>query len=322
MTGPGNAPHGLVPGGRIVIVQALGFQKFLDLLRGNAGIVPGHFVEQMVYHVRGTDGVVKEIEDAVVSINGRERALDPGPLAFTVVRDGRVRMLQPRVEYKPSIDKGVRSPVPQQNGKVSDLCTDIQESSEHGEFRRAGKGNLGTDLGGEHGRAGSKVIRNRVPFFQPPTFVRKLSGTGQTGQVERPADEQVRPDLKDGKGAVSHGLVPRGVEGVSLVVRPEAVILGGRRDVRLAVHQMVGTTVVFRVGVLPGKVGDEQSLVDDKADNVIERLGVGVSAVSTFVRNYPRPGENGSHPKGVDAPAESPGQNERGVLGKVGGEDL
>ena len=89
----GDPPHGFHPVRGIVIVQTLRFQKCAHGLGGLAGIVPGHFVKQMMDHVGATNRVMKEIKNAVGSINRGECSLDPGPFAFTVVRDGRIRVL-------------------------------------------------------------------------------------------------------------------------------------------------------------------------------------------------------------------------------------
>ena len=93
MTRVCDPPHGLHPVGGIIIVQTLWFQKFAHGFCGLAGIVPGHFVKQMMDHVGTTNRVMKEIKNTVGSINRGKCSLDPGPFAFTVVWDGRIRVL-------------------------------------------------------------------------------------------------------------------------------------------------------------------------------------------------------------------------------------
>ena len=116
MASVGNSPHGLVEWSWIVIVQSLGFQKGLDGGGGLPGVVVGHFVEQVVCDVGGTNFVVEKVKDSVGTVNGTQGTLDPGPFAFPVLGNGRISVLQPSVENQPSIDDKVWVPVPKKDG--------------------------------------------------------------------------------------------------------------------------------------------------------------------------------------------------------------
>lgn len=66
----GNLPGSSRDGGRIVVVQSLGFQKGLEGLGGLTGMVVGHFVEQVVADMGGSNLVVEKVKDSVGTVNG------------------------------------------------------------------------------------------------------------------------------------------------------------------------------------------------------------------------------------------------------------
>jgi len=318
VAGSGNAPHGHDPVGGIVIVQTLRFQVLPNGLGRLAGIVPGHFVKEVVRHVRAANGVVENVKDAVGSVNGGERALDPGPFAFAVVRNGGIRVLQPSVEDEPGVGDSVGAPVPQEDGQVTEMVVcRVDESDNGGNLGHGAQPDLGRHLGIEHAGVGAKVIGEiTIEWF---SVVANLSGTGQTQQIHGPSNGQMRPDLKGSKGTFTHGFVPGSVEGMTFAFN-ESIVLGSAGNVRFAIHQVVGATVVFGVRVLPGKVGYQQRLVHQKAHTVIEGLTVGKGAVATLVTNHPWTREDGAHPKGIESPTCDPRHDGQGIgeIGKVG----
>ena len=161
MAGTRDPPHTLVPGCGIVIVQAHGFEVGPDRFGGNAGIVPGHFVKQVVDDVRTANRMMEPIKNAVIAINRRQGAPDPGPFRFTIVGNTGIGMLQPRVEDQPGIDEKVGVPVPQQDGQKAKFGGAHVHDPGQGGHRGGGRqGNLERNLVGEHGRRRSEVIGN------------------------------------------------------------------------------------------------------------------------------------------------------------------
>ena len=82
----------------------------------------------------------------------------------------------------------------------------------------------------------------------------------------------MRKDLEKSKGSITHGLVHYCVKAFTLVVFAESILLTSRRNMRFSVSQVVGSTMVLGMSVLPRKVWNQQCLMNDEADNVIECL--------------------------------------------------
>lgn len=133
----------------------------------------------------------------------------------------------------------------------------------------------------------------------------------------------MRPYLKGRKRPIPHGFMPGGIKGIPFQIRPQTILHTRTGHVRLTIEQVIGSTVVFGMRVLPGKVGDEEELVQHKADDIIPGLARGKRAVTTFVGQDPGTGHDGAHPKGVGGPAGEPSKDSERfvVIGKFGGED-
>ena len=271
MTRFGNPPHGPIPGSRIVIVQTFRFQIGTNVFGSNPSIVPGHFMEQMMDDVCTANGVMEKVENAVRTINGGQGTFHPRPFPVPVMRDTRIRVLQPCVQHQPSIRHRVRTPIPQQHVQMSNAESQINQSSQGDDFCDCRKQDLRCHLGWEHGRMRSEMIHD-LSVLERLTVVCDLARGSQSQQIQGPSNAQMRPNLKDRKGPVAHGFVPRRVETQSFQIRTQSIVLAGGGDVRFAVRQMIGPTMMFGMGVLPSKVGDQQSLVQDKSHQVIEGL--------------------------------------------------
>ena len=307
VAGLGDAPHGLVPRSRVVVVQSLGTQVVLESGGGNVGLVEGHLVEEMVGDVGGADLVMEEVEDSVGSVDGGEGSLDPGPFVGPVLQDGGVGVLQPGVEYEPGVGPHVGAEVPETDGEEAVVEAELEEEGEGGQNGGRGEGDLSADLGGEH--LGSRaVVVHELPVLEELAVVSEAAGRGHAHQVERPSDGEVGEDLEGGEGPVAHGIVQDGVEGLTLVVGTQTVLGAGGGNVRLAVDEVVGAAVVLGVGVLPGVVGDEEGLVHEEAPKVVEGLRGRKGAVAGLVGQDPVAGEDGAHPEGVEVPPGEPGQ--------------
>ena len=165
VAGLGDAPHGLVPGRWVVVVQSLGAQVVPEGGGGDVGLVEGHLVEEMVGDVGGTDLVMEEVEDAVGAVDGGEGALDPGPFVGTVLRDGGVGVLQPGVEDEPGVGPHVGAEVPKSDGEETVVHAQLDEEGEGGQNGGRGERDLAADLGGEH--LGSRaVVVHELPVLE------------------------------------------------------------------------------------------------------------------------------------------------------------
>ena len=256
-----------------------------------------------------TDAVVEKVEDPVRPIDCGKSTPDPGPFAVTVVGDGGIVVLQPRVQDQPGVGEEVRVEVPEDDGHGSELRWK-HEVGQDGKLQDGGGGgqcDFERNLGVEHGRVGAEVIGDAS--VEGLSLVVDLSGGCESHEVQGPSDGQVAPDLEPGKGTVSHRFVEDGVEGFALVVRSESVFGGGGRDVGFAIREVVCSSVVLGVGVLPGKVGNQEELVDDESNNVVPGLAGAEGTVSALVCNDPRTSHDGSHPECVKGPAGGPPSN-------------
>lgn len=55
--------------------------------------------------------MVKEVIDAVISVNGRFRSFEPSPLPFPILRNLRVGVMKPSIQNEPKIHDNVRPEV-------------------------------------------------------------------------------------------------------------------------------------------------------------------------------------------------------------------
>ena len=302
----GNAPHGLPERGRVVVVKSLGSQKFLKGLGGLESMVVGHFVEEVVSDVSRSDAVVEPVEDSVRSVNCGKSSTNPGPFTFSVLRNGRVGVLQPSVQDQPSIDDKVGIPVPKSDGKNAVLGRKHQvgQISKLGDGSECGKIDLPADFSREHGRISTEVIGDAS--VQRLSLVVELSGRCKSHQIQRPSHNQMGVDLDTGKGTISDRLMQDGIERLALIIGTKSVFFTGGRNVGFSIRQVVRATVVLGMGVLPGIVRHKEELVDDESDDIVPVLVGAESSVSAFVSNNPRTSHDSSHPEGVHRPSESP----------------
>jgi hypothetical protein len=100
--------------------------------------------------------------------------------------------------------------------------------------------------------------------------------------------------------------MPRGIEAKSLVIGTQSVVFTRGGDMALSIGQMVGSTVVLGMSVLPGKIRNELRLVDDKTDYIIQKLTVRKGPMAAFVSEDPVSGEYRPHPKSIHIPTDKP----------------
>mmetsp|Transcript_97779 Transcript_97779/g.273702 ORF Transcript_97779/g.273702 Transcript_97779/m.273702 type:complete len:324 (+) Transcript_97779:274-1245(+) len=273
-------------------------------MRRLQGIVVRHFVEQVVCHMRRSNAVVEEIEDSIGTVDRTQGTPYPGPFALAVVGNTWVRMLQPSVKHQPGVDNKVRVQVPEENWKEAKLHACVDQPKERKDGRRGRQENLERNLFREHGRGRAEMIHD--PSIEGLALLVNLSSRGKPQKVEWPADGQVRPHLEASKSTVTHGFVHHGVKRQTLVARSKAIVGTGGRHMRFAIGQVVGTTVVLGVSVLPRKVRHQKRLMDDEANNIVPGLRRGKCSVSALVGDNPRSGPDGSLPERIKTPSQRP----------------
>mmetsp|Transcript_17827 Transcript_17827/g.44482 ORF Transcript_17827/g.44482 Transcript_17827/m.44482 type:complete len:408 (+) Transcript_17827:306-1529(+) len=313
MTRLADAPHGLPEGSGVVVVQSLGTQEFFEGLGGLQGMVVRHFVEEMVGDVGRSNAVVEPVKDTVGSVDCGQGTSNPRPFTLSILGNRRIGVLQPSVQNQPGVGYHVGVPVPESDGKNSVLGWK-HEVAQIGNLGNGGESrdkDFGANLSGKHGRVGAEVIGNAS--IQRLSLVVQLSCRGQSHQIQRPANVQVGPNLESRECTVSHGFMEDGIKRLALVVGTEAVFGGRRRNMRLSVCQMVRATVVLGVGVLPGKVRNQQKLVGKESKKVVPSLAGRESSVSALVGDNPGSSHDGSHPKGIGRPSSGPGQAGNGI---------
>lgn len=99
--------------------------------------------------VRAANLVVKEIEDAIVSVNGGEGTSHPGPLIFTIGRDRWIRVMKKGVHKSPKVKQTNGKPIKQCNGQSTVFKTELDQepnSEKNSGHREIG---LRPKLGGE-----------------------------------------------------------------------------------------------------------------------------------------------------------------------------
>ena len=244
-----------------------------------------------------SDAVMEEVKNSIGSVNGAERTSDPSPLSLSIVGNGGIRMLQPCVKHQPGIDKEVRVQVPEKDGHESVFHGKVSKNAKRGDRGGSRHEDLGRPLLGEHGRRRSEVISDAP--VERLTLVVELSSRSGTQQVERPANSQMRPDLEPGKSTISHGFVHDCIETLTLSILSKPVVFSSGRDVRLSVEQVIGSSVMLGVSVLPSKVRNQQELMHDESNNIVPSLRRRESSMSTLMGDNPGTSHDGSHPKGI-----------------------
>ena len=262
---------------------------------------------------------MEKVKNSVGSVDGTQGSSDPSPFTITVVWNGWVVVLQPSVKNQPGIHEKVRIEVPEKNRHETVLHRGVRQSTQRCNNTGSRQENLERNLLWEHRGRRAKVIGDTS--IQGFSFLVHFSSGCQTHEVQWPANCQMRPDLEGSKDTITPSFMPRRIEAIALIVWSKTIVNSGGGDVRFAIGQMVCTTVVLRMSVLPGKVGNKQSLVHNESNDVIPSLRRRESTVSTFVGNHPRAGQDGSHPEGVETPSKSPGSDRQRIhqVGKVGG---
>ena len=188
----GDLPHGDGPGSGVVVVQRS--EEVFDGEGRLVGSVERHLVEEVVGDVSAPDLVVEEVEDPVRAVDGGDGTLDPRPLVVTVLRNGGIGVLEPRVEDEPRVGPQVRAPVPEGDGEEPVLEAELEEEPEAGEDTESAERDLHCHLVGEHSRRGPEVV---CYASEARTVDVELAGGREAEEVERPAEDEVAEDLEE-----------------------------------------------------------------------------------------------------------------------------
>lgn len=143
--------------GSVVLVVVLA-QNGFDSLGGLLGVVEGHLREEMVDNVSVTDVVVQNVVDTVVAIDGTQCSAHKSECLWSVVRDGRVRVLQVGDEDEPAVDNHVGNEVVLEDGGKPKDVDRVQQGGEGREETEVGDNDVPVLAIGEHGGAGVEMV--------------------------------------------------------------------------------------------------------------------------------------------------------------------
>mmetsp|Transcript_5897 Transcript_5897/g.21513 ORF Transcript_5897/g.21513 Transcript_5897/m.21513 type:complete len:209 (+) Transcript_5897:407-1033(+) len=199
---------------------------------------------------------------AVRSVDRHERPLQKAPVVALEVRDVHVRVLQPRVQNEPEVTHEVRAHVERDDGPdASGGDRPRGERGDDGDAADVALPHLRLPLPREQrelpllAHEGQEVVR--LPSHGP------AAGAGE--EVDWPPQEEDADEVQRGerpfaeqRAELKHDVRVRGVD--------------PRRDVRLALHDVVRPRVVHRVRALPREVRHEQRGVQDVSHDVLHEF--------------------------------------------------
>lgn len=139
--------------------------------------------------------------------------------------------------------------------------------------------------------------------------------TGDVGEeVVGPADELLSEEVDEG---VDGSLLGQLGELVGEAAKAASTLLTGAGDEDHVTLHVASSLVVLAVADLPAEVGNQESRVEDPADNVVKSLRGRESAVAALVGENPETGSEKTLKEGVDAPED----DAEGLGGNVLGSD-
>jgi len=176
-----------------------------------------------------------------------------------------VRVVQPRVQHKPSVHHQVRSKIPLEHVQKAETVYPERQPSHHGQAARSADVDAPVPLWWEDFTATCCVVRDWL--FLVKAFAAPIGAATCEVQhkVERPTENQVQNHIYRGTEHLSQWQVPD--LGIHLV-QPSG--LRGW-NMRLTHCGVVGELVVFAVRKLPGKIRDQQKSMYDKAYAIIQQ---------------------------------------------------
>mmetsp|Transcript_41343 Transcript_41343/g.96670 ORF Transcript_41343/g.96670 Transcript_41343/m.96670 type:complete len:340 (-) Transcript_41343:603-1622(-) len=218
MAALGRLPSCLQDGAVIVVVEATRLEEGLEVAGGLDGLVAGRGREDVVEDVRGADVMVHPVVEAkalrVRAVDGRKRALHPGPLVVAVVSEVLVRVLQPRVQHEPAVAHKIGRHVQEEDARASENAARLHEACEHEQHSCGRGGDAAAPLRREELRGWTEVIhyaRDRLPAKRPPAAGRVCE------QVDGPPQSEVCKQLEGSKSVVAEHIVQL------VVVDPEEI---------------------------------------------------------------------------------------------------
>ena len=322
MASVGNSPQLLHPRLRVVVVETLRFQKGLQGPGGFFGVVTRNLVEEVMSDMGASDTMVEKVEDSIRTVDGGEGSLHPSPILSSVVGDRGVGVLQPGVQDQPGIDIEVGEEIPKDDGQSSVVGTQTSQQNKGDESSNSRDKHTRALLGGEHWGLRAEMVGNTS--VERGSIEGKTTGRGYSGEVDGPSNTEMGPEHEHSESIISHNLVPPGHVGLTFTSLGDSVLLSGGRNMRLTIHQMVGTAMVLGVGEFPRKVGDQQGLVQNKSDHVVEQIGCREGSMTTLVGQNPQASQDSPHPKGVQTPSNNPSEHleAQNVSREIGREEL
>jgi hypothetical protein len=258
---------------RIVIVQSHGFQILLQGSRGFGRMIKGNFVEQMMTNMSTTNVMRAGFDPPVIIMIdcSTERGLDPTPFVGTKMRDAGMGVLNPcHHNQKDLIDHKIGTFVPQQDIPKAILVDEEFQDPHPSQEGNIVENNLGSCEGigvVEERAVGSEMIGKRGVFVGfrgiVPTSVDTSAG------IDSQKVEWIQENgMENENHVVDKALFANGLK--ELVV-PLAHLVGESiGDVSFSFRQVIGAFVVFGVGVLPRKIGNQKHSVEDQSYGIVE----------------------------------------------------
>ena len=124
-------------------------------------------------------------------------------------------------------------------------------------------------------------------------------------EVVGPADDLLADEVDEGGNGRLLGQL---VELVNETAHPSGLLLAGARDEDHVALDVACRLVVLGVAELPAEVGDEESRVQDPADNVVEALRGREGAMAALMGKNPETGSEEALEEGVRTPEDDAGR--------------
>lgn len=267
-------------------------KNLLNSLSTLATVVEGDTGDKVMEHM-GLDNVVEDVlaNEAKVTVNGSSGTTGKVPLSNVVMGEGRVRVLQVSDKDKPVVDPEVGDNVVKSNGRESPLLDGQVDKSHGSQNTNVRDDNVHKVLLVKDRRRGKKVVGS------PLVSVGVLLASNVGEKVHNPAKELLKKNVPKGK----NGSVLGSLGDVSN--REELLLsLGNENHISL---EVTSSLVVLTVRDSPGVVGDKKGRVKDPANNVVDSLRVGESAVAALVGKNPAASTKETLDKAISNPSNN-----------------
>lgn len=259
--------------------------------------------------------MVKNVVDAIVSINGTQGAANKIELLGSVMGNGGVRMLQICDKNQPHIHKHVGHKVVLCDVCEAKLCRERTQDSQGSDNADIRHDNVPIIAGRKHRGLGVVMVgTGAVPL------------TGDVdGEIGPPADSD---HLKDAEKVAKRGLLESVLNGKAIL--PDTILQGNTvcmiilclrsRDENLVVVHVICVLMMLPMRNTPRMIRDKERAMKNEAKKIVDGLPRRKGLVSALVSEHPYTSGDGTLPppvEGKDDVGDEPARDGEGWGGVV-----